>query len=355
MGLVAQQPLKMDTLQWSGRNAIDMLLMGDGYTADPSQQAKFGRDARAYTDSLFSFKPFSHYRRFFNVYALHVVSEEDGVSHPGIFRGDTLWCKSVSKLDTMSRRTFFGTTLDCAGIHRLTNLQREDRVDSLVDLYCPGARQLGVIVNSEEYGGSGGRVCVATCERRSHRIFIHELAHSFADLADEYFAGDVFLGEFPNQSMEGDPEKVRWHRWLGVDGVGVFPYKGSENAARYYKPTQADDHGGGCMMELLAREFCPVCREALVQSIHRAVRFASQIVRKKRTFTLEGVLRPEPNTLHTVWTVDGKEVARDVEQVTVDKKLLKKRRPHTVEAIISDTTWMVRGEPVTQRLTFSIE
>lgn len=356
----AQEPFRMDTLQYNGRNAIDFVLMGDGYTADAAQQSKFSHDARNYTDSLFSLSPFSHYRRYFNVYALHVVSPESGITHPGIIRGDTLWCRSVSEMDTLRCNTFFGVTLDCAGIHRLTHIMREYRVDSLLQIYCPEAIQAGIIANSGEYGGSGGRVCVATCERRSHRIFIHELAHSFADLADEYFAGDFYFGEYPNQSATSSPDSVRWHRWIGEDGVGVFPYSGSEMAKNYYKPYQAYDGSKYCMMELLKRDFCPVCREAIIKAVHRSCNPVGGCVpqdtllprsRTDRTFELTGLLRPEPNTLEIVWKVDGEEVARDVERLTVTKQQLKKGRPHTVEAIVTDVTPMVRDEAHTAAFT----
>jgi hypothetical protein len=41
-------------------------------------------------------------------------------------------------------------------------------------------------VNDSEYGGSGGFPAIASIHSSSSELALHEIAHSFADLADEY-------------------------------------------------------------------------------------------------------------------------------------------------------------------------
>ena len=64
------QDYVIDTLRWNGTAAIDILVMGDGYTAQ--EQSKFTSDARLCTDHLFETSPFDRYTDFFNVFALHI-------------------------------------------------------------------------------------------------------------------------------------------------------------------------------------------------------------------------------------------------------------------------------------------
>lgn len=363
----AQQPFRMDTLQYHGKNAIDFVLAGDGYTAD--EQEKFAADARACTDYLFSVSPFSFYRNFFNVYAFHAVSEESGITHPGVMQGDSCICPTTSGIGIVHRNTFFGASLDCGGMHRLMHLAGkggEERAIRLLRDACPTMRQACIISNTPEYGGAGGRLCLATCDYRSNEIFVHELAHSFALLADEYFAGDFYLAEQPNQTRESSPEKVRWHHWLDTEGVGIFPHTGSEKASQWNKPTQASADSRYCKMERLGKEFCPVCREALIESIHASCRPVTAFLpqdtlllpeKGDREFALTGLLRPEPDTMKKVWTVDGDTIAQDTCRIKVKKSLLKKKVSHTVELLVTDTTGMVRkaSPALTHRITWKIE
>src|SRR5919199_1703012 len=69
-------------LQRSGDPAhkVDLLLLGDGYTAQ--ERGKFEKDARRLMDVLFATSPFKERRNDFNVWALCPASEQAGISRP---------------------------------------------------------------------------------------------------------------------------------------------------------------------------------------------------------------------------------------------------------------------------------
>ena len=62
------------------REKVDLLLLGDGYTA--AEMDKWHRDVRRMVDTLFAASPFKEYRSDFNVWAIDTPSEESGVSRP---------------------------------------------------------------------------------------------------------------------------------------------------------------------------------------------------------------------------------------------------------------------------------
>lgn len=114
-----------------------------------------------------------------------------------------------------------------------------------------------VIVNATTYGGSGGDVCVASLNNESLEMMLHELGHTTAKLSDEYFAGASYAAEMPNMTAESDPAKVRWSRFIGKNGVGVYEYDNGGNG--WYRPHQ------NCKMRSLGKQyaFCEVCKEQI--------------------------------------------------------------------------------------------
>lgn len=114
-----------------------------------------------------------------------------------------------------------------------------------------------VIVNATTYGGSGGDVCVASLNNESLEMMLHELGHTTAKLSDEYFASASYAAEMPNMTAESDPAKVRWSRFIGKNGVGVYEYDNGGNG--WYRPHQ------NCKMRSLGKQyaFCEVCKEQI--------------------------------------------------------------------------------------------
>ncbi|MBP3227459.1 MAG: hypothetical protein J6M53_01605 [Bacteroidaceae bacterium] len=352
----AGQTFDIDTLRWSGPGAIDIVVMGDGYTA--AEQAKFTADARRCTDHLFETTPFDRYKDFFNIFALHVVSEESGISHPGQWKetdgvGEMV-CPEGKTLPIVRKRTFFGAHLDGWGVHRITGAWNSQSAKDLVRMYFPRCKFPCILCNTDEYGGAGGEILMATCNSAASEIYVHELAHVFGDLADEYFGGDVYMGEKPNLSSVRDSARVRWHRWIGEAEVGVFPHRGGRKGAYYVKPTQASDTSRYCKMERLGKEFCPVCRERLVEAIHEqadliaAASPADSVLaplakRERVTFSLDHVRRVTGDKQTVRWFVDGTLAAEDTEALTLDAKRLPAESAHEVRLEVYDESPFVRN------------
>ena len=174
------QDYVIDTLRWNGTAAIDILVMGDGYTAQ--EQSKVTSDARLCTDHLFETSPFDRYTDFFNVFALHIISEESGISHPGQWKETNgtgaMICPGNSGLPIERRNTFFGTHLDGWGVHRYIGAWNERAAYDITRVFFPRCKFTCILSNTEEYGGAGSEILKCSCNKASSEIFVHEFAQN---------------------------------------------------------------------------------------------------------------------------------------------------------------------------------
>jgi hypothetical protein len=185
------------------RSKVDVLLLGDGYTAEECA-ADFRADARRLADVLFAHEPFHHRRSDFNVWGLCPPSAESGVSRPSTGR---------------HRRTPVGATYDAFGSERYL-LTFENRAWRDVAAWAP-YELVEILANNETYGGGGIYNLFATVaidSDWSDYVFIHELGHHFAGLADEYYTSPVAYeapAEItepwePNVTALSDPAHLKW-------------------------------------------------------------------------------------------------------------------------------------------------
>jgi len=126
----------------------------------------------------------------------------------------------------------------------------------------PDYDQPFVVVNSAYYGGSGGSVATASSDPSSAEVAIHEIGHSFAGLADEYWAGISYAAEKPNMTQDNNPLTIKWKNWLGINGVDIYPHAESPS---WYRPHET------CKMRYLGYPFCSVCAERFIDRIHELV------------------------------------------------------------------------------------
>lgn len=68
-------------------NRIDVVFMGDGYTADEREQ--FFGDIRRLTEEMFNGDTFRSYLPLFNIWAIYVESTDSGISYDGANAKDT--------------------------------------------------------------------------------------------------------------------------------------------------------------------------------------------------------------------------------------------------------------------------
>ncbi|HUN64132.1 MAG TPA: IgA Peptidase M64 [Candidatus Sulfotelmatobacter sp.] len=181
---------------------VDLLVLGDGYTA--GERAKFEKDARRFTEMLFATPPFREHRAQFNVWGLCPAAEESGVSRPssGIYR-----------------RSPVGASYDTFGTERYI-LTMDNRALRDIASFSP-YEFVEILVNGETYGGGGifnQFATVAIDNPWAGYVAVHEFAHHFAALADEYYTSDVaYLPPEhktepwePNVTALLDPAKLKW-------------------------------------------------------------------------------------------------------------------------------------------------
>jgi hypothetical protein len=202
------------TIQKSGEPAtkVDLLIMGDGYTA--AERTKFENDARHFTEILFTRSPFREHRTDFNVWGLCPPSEESGISRPS---------------NGIHRRSPLGTTYDTFDTERYI-LTPENRALRDFASYAP-YEFIEILVNGATYGGGGIFNLYATVAADSEwapYVFVHEFGHHIAGLADEYYTSQVaYLPPSkkiepwePNATALLDPANLKW-KDLVVAGTPV--------------------------------------------------------------------------------------------------------------------------------------
>jgi len=181
---------------------VDLLVMGDGYTA--SERGKFEKDARRFLETLFSTSPFREHRKDFNIWGLCPTADESGVSRPssGIYR-----------------RSPLGATYDTFDSERYV-LTSENRVMRDMASFAP-YEFVEILVNGKTYGGGGifnQYATVAIDNAWAGYVGVHEFGHHFAALADEYYTSDVaYLSSEerpepwePNVTALHDPANLKW-------------------------------------------------------------------------------------------------------------------------------------------------
>jgi hypothetical protein len=155
---------------------VDVLLVGDGYTAADCA-AKFRPDAERMVAALFSHDPFKSRRKDFNVWGLCPPSAESGVSRPST---------------GVHRRTPVGAAYDAFGSERYV-LTFDNRALRDVASWAP-YEFLAILVNASTYGGGGifgVYSTVAVDSDWADYLFVHEFGHHFAALADGYYTSPV--------------------------------------------------------------------------------------------------------------------------------------------------------------------
>jgi hypothetical protein len=334
------QKFDIDTLQYFGptKEYINLVILGDGYTAE--QLGQYSRNARTFTNYLFSQAPYNAYKNYFNVFAIQVISAESGVKHPKTAPDCDPWVPESNP------RNFFGTTFDYGAMHRLVVPTNHNKMGSVLNAHIPDYDQVLLLANTPYYGGSGGTYATATLDSRSNEIALHEMGHSFAGLADEYWAGPSFAMEKPNLTRESDSTRVKWKNWLAPKAsIGIFPHPDPQ----WYKPTDK-----ACKMEFLDKQYCAVCTETIIERIHtllRPIRSLSPDPAEAILTTpgspsffvsLKNILT-SPNTLKSSWQLNGAPVPGNRDSVEIVPGKLQEGLNNLSVSVI-DTTLLTRSD-----------
>ena len=181
---------------------VDLLLLGDGYTA--AEAGPCESSLRRLAGLLFEVSPFKDRRSDFNVWGLCPPAAESGVSRPST---------------GIHRRSPAGATYDAFGSERYV-LSFENKAFRELASWAP-YDAVTIVVNGRTYGGGGIFGLYSTVAADSvwaKYLFVHEFAHHFAALADEYYTSDaVYLPAAdriepwePNVTALLDPSTLKW-------------------------------------------------------------------------------------------------------------------------------------------------
>ncbi len=258
-------------IQRSGapQECVDIVFLAEGYTA--SQKGEFEQDVARMTKHLFRVEPFQSNQSRFNVCGVFRPSEESGTDNPnkGEFRNTAL----NSSFNTLDIDRY----LLVEDNHRMHQMAARVPYDTIV-----------VLVNTTTYGG--GSICLDYCvcssdSTLSEMVFVHELGHGLAYLADEY-VGNVSYNDIypeniepvePNITRQLDPAHIKWKSRL-TPGISLPTQIGTLDSNRRvvgaFEGAGYLSHGlyrsqQYCLMGSTdpKEHFCAACEDAISSTI----------------------------------------------------------------------------------------
>ena len=262
------KPYPLYTAHHSGdyHQKVDIVILPDGYAKN--EMELFKKDCDKFANELFKYHPYCDYKESFNIVGVLAPSEESGIDIPA----DSVW-KS-----TQLNSSFY--TFDSERY-----CMTED-YKSVRDLAANAPYdQIYILANNEKYGG--GAIynfysLSVNSNAKAGQIFIHELGHGFAGLADEYYSSSTSYNEFYNLSTEPWEPNIttlvnfdaKWRHLLSknipVPTPDTEEYKGKTGvfegggyvAEGVYRPRH------DCLMKSFNDTiFCAACNEAIIEMI----------------------------------------------------------------------------------------
>ncbi len=186
---------------------IDLAILASGYALN--RENKFNLQCEKLIGEMFAVSPFLRNRKYFSVRTVFPVVAPDSVS------GHSL----------------LGVSFGILGIERYLYSFREN----LIRQYAAQVPYdfLIILVDSEKYGGGGIYNQYATAAANhpySAFLLIHEFAHSFAGLADEYYQNAQYIsGKYSgkiepwerNLTILTEKTGIKW--WKFIDPAATIP------------------------------------------------------------------------------------------------------------------------------------
>jgi hypothetical protein len=258
-------------------NRINIVIFSEGYTS-AELTSKFPVDAQAAMNGFLNSEPYKEYASYLNVFTIAIASAQSGSDHPSLGQ---------------FKDTYFNSTYDTFGQERLLTIPPNDRdgdfangqgkVDALLAQFVPDYDLALMIVNDVQYGGAGGPIAIASVNQSATEILIHEIGHTFADLADEYDidAPQITPVEKANATQQTTRSLIKWNIWIlpstpiptpedpNVYGNVIGLFEGAN-----YRPTGWYRPKNDCKMNHLEVPFCSPCAEALVLNIYKRLKLS---------------------------------------------------------------------------------
>jgi hypothetical protein len=199
----------------SPEKEVDVVILGDGYT--DRDKAKFQSDARRATGYIFAASPFKESKSSFNVRSVFTASEDGGITSP---------------LDGYWARTALGCTYDAHDVER--NIDCFDNYSIREAAAVVPYDVIVILTNSKRYGGSGNyqQYAVAAIDSSQAEYLVqHELGHTFAGLADEYYSFASACTKTskaepwePNVTSSSERQSLKWGELVAAGTLVPTPW-----------------------------------------------------------------------------------------------------------------------------------
>lgn len=340
---VDAEPITTIRANGPAANRVDIVVMGDGFTAAEIASGVYRQRIEAFVAPIFAQQPYQEYASAFNVHLIDVTSNQAGADHPE--RGVLV--------DTALNGTY-----NCGGIQRLicVNTSLVNAVLTRTAVAANAREIVLVMVNDTEYGGSGGSVAVSSLNSAAVELILHEVGHSFGLLADEYTSQPPTCNPAEpaavNATAQTSRTSIKWAHW--IDAATPVPTGGTalgvaglyQGAA--YCPTQLYRPTYDSKMRSLGRPFEPINSEQHVRRIYNFVSPIDSVSPAVSTTIIHQgdqlsvtALRPATHQLEVSWSVDGVALASGAQFDTAGVAL----GAHQIVATVRDTTQFVRSDP----------
>ena len=230
-------------IHYSGDPSVkyDIVLMPEGYTNDEMED--FIATCEFYGKALFNYEPYKEYKDKINIWAVLAPSKESGSDIPA----DSIWVNTI-----------FNSSYYTFDSERYVMIEDYQTVrDVAANAPCD---QIYILANHDKYGG--GAIynfysLTAIKNSAGEKVFVHELAHGLAGIADEYVDVSTYNEFYPLDVEPWEPNittlvnfESKWKNLLDKDTPVPTPveekYKdklgafegGGYVAKGVYRPTQ---------------------------------------------------------------------------------------------------------------------
>jgi hypothetical protein len=291
VGATKIRDVGVESLKWN------LVIVSEGF--DATEQGDFATRAADFVTALLGYQPFDDLSAEINAFRLDVISDESGADNPLTCPDGTAPVGGAAT----TARTYFDAAYcepppEGQSIRRLLTVDT-GLVETTVNDHVPDWDAIIVIVNHDEYGGSGAPGVAVTSTGTPWTVPIHELGHSAFDLGDEYcdLAGTHTEPEPPEKNLTKNTDRATL-KWAAlVDPATPIPTTQNANCAlcdNQPSPVAAGTVGlfeGGdrmacdiyrpefdCMMRTNGVAFCAVCIDAIASRIRYDVVFGDCFV-----------------------------------------------------------------------------
>ena len=269
-------------------NGIDIVLMGDGFSDRQIADGTYAEVMNAAMENFFAVEPYRSFRDKFNVYSVVAVSKNEGyttgyeqTAFSCYFGSGTNVGGEDWRVFDYSRKAVEDEKLNSTLIMVIMNSTNYAGTCYMYSPYSSGT----LVPEIDDYsnGASIAYFPIGTDYNAMGEVLQHEAnGHGFAKLQDEYyydfngsipeFQIELFnlatqLGWYKNVDLTGDPNEVKWAKFLqdnryNNDGLGVFE-GGATFIYGVWRPTE------NSIMRYNTGVFNAPSREAIYYRIHK--------------------------------------------------------------------------------------